>query len=53
VIKQKGKYSNINEEIRVAIIVGRKTLDEYTRKIDSKTLILYTALVLNPRVKTY
>ena len=52
-IKQKGKYSNINKEIRVTVVVGRKTLDEYTRKMDSETLILYTALVLNPRVKTH
>jgi len=53
VIKQKGKYSNINEEIRVAVIIGRKTLDEYTRKMDSETLILYMASVLDLRVKTH
>ena len=52
-IKQKGKYLNINKEIRVTIVIRRKTLNEYTRKIDSETLILYTALVLNPRVKTH
>ena len=53
VIKQKGKYSNINKEIRVAVVTGHKTLDEYTCKMDSKTLIPYVALVLNPHVKTH
>jgi len=53
VIKRKGKYSNINEEIRVAVVIGRKTLNEYTRKMDSETLILYAASVLDPRVKTH
>ncbi len=44
---------NINEEIPVAIVVGRKTLDEYTRKMNSETLTLHAALVLNPHVKTH
>ena len=51
-IKKKGNYELVNEQIRQAVIVGRRVLDEYTRKIDAETLILYTAAVLNPRVKT-
>ena len=53
IIKQKGKYLNINKEIHVTVVTGHKTLNKYTCKIDSKTLILYVALVLNLRVKTY
>ncbi len=52
VIKKKGIYEHINEEIWQAVLVGRKVLDNYTRKMDSETLILYTATVLDPRVKT-
>ena len=52
VIKKKGNYKHINKEIRQAVLVGRKVLDDYTRKIDSKTLILYTTTILNPCVKT-
>jgi hypothetical protein len=47
-IKKKGNYELVNEQIRQAVIVGRRVLDEYTRKIDAETLILYTAAVLDP-----
>ena len=52
VIKKKGNYELVNEQIRQAVIVGRRVLDKYTRKIDAETLILYAAAVLDPRVKT-
>jgi len=52
VIEKKGNYEHINEEIRQAVLVGRKVLDNYTRKMDSETLILYAATVLDPCVKT-
>ena len=52
VIKKQGNYESINEQIRQAVITGRRVLDEYTRKMDTETLILYAAAVLNPRVKT-
>src|ERR1700733_14407703 len=52
VIKKKGNYELVNEQIRQAVIVGRRVLDKYTRKMDAETLILYTAAVLNPQVKT-
>jgi len=52
VIEKKGNYKLINEQIRQAVIAGRKVLDEYTRKMDTETLIPYAAAVLDPRVKT-
>ena len=52
VIEKKGNYELINEQIRQAVLAGRKVLDEYTRKMDSETLIPYAAAVLDPRVKT-
>ena len=52
VIEKKGNYELINEQIRQAVLAGRKVLDEYTRKMDTETLILYAAAVLDPRVKT-
>src|SRR6266536_1834133 len=52
VIEKKRNYEHINEEIRQAVLVGRKVLDNYTRKMDSETLIPYTTTVLDPRVKT-
>ena len=51
-IKKKGNYEFINEQIRQAVIAGRKVLDEYTCKMDTETLIPYAAAVLDPRVKT-
>ncbi len=51
VIKKKGIYEHINKEIRQAVLVGHKVLDNYTHKMDSETLILYTTTVLDPRVK--
>ena len=51
-IKKIGNYKFINEQIRQAVIAGRKVLDQYTRKMDTETLILYAAAVLDPRVKT-
>jgi len=52
VIEKKGNYKLINEQIRQAVIAGRKVLDEYTCKMDTETLIPYAAAVLDPRVKT-
>ncbi len=52
VIEMKGNYELINEQIRQAVIAGRKALDEYTSKMDTETLIPYAAAVLDPRVKT-
>ena len=52
VIEKIGNYKLINEQIRQAVIAGRKVLDQYTRKMDTETLILYAAAVLDPRVKT-
>ena len=47
-IKKKGNCELVNEQIRLAVIVGRRVLDKYTHKIDAETLILYTAAVLDP-----
>ena len=52
VIEKKGNYKFINEQIRQAVIAGRKVLDKYTCKMDTETLIPYAAAVLDPRVKT-
>jgi hypothetical protein len=52
IIEQQGNYKSINNQIRDAVIIGYKVLEEYTCKIDTETLILYTAAVLDPRVKT-
>src|SRR5882762_1357725 len=52
VIEMKGNYELINEQIRQAVIAGRKALDEYTSKMDTETLIPYAAAVHDPRVKT-
>ena len=48
IIKKQGNYESINEQIRQAVITGRKVLDEYTCKIDTETLIPYAAAVLDP-----
>ena len=48
VIKKQGNYKSINEQIQQAVIMGRKVLDEYTNKMDTETLISYTAAVLDP-----
>lgn len=52
IIEKKGNYKFINKQIRQAVIAGHKVLDKYTCKMDTETLILYTAAVLDPRVKT-
>ena len=52
VIERQGNYEHINSQIRDAIIVGCKVLEEYTAKMDSETIIPYAASVLDPRVKT-
>jgi hypothetical protein len=52
VIERQGNYELINEQIRQAVIAGRKVLDKYTCKMDAETLIPYAAAVLDPRVKT-
>jgi hypothetical protein len=52
VIERQGKYEHVNNQIRDAVIVGRRVLEEYTAKMDSETIIPYAASVLDPRVKT-
>jgi hypothetical protein len=52
VIEKKENYELVNEQIRQAVVAGRKVLDEYTRKMDTETLIPYAAAVLDPGVKT-
>jgi len=52
IIEKQGNCKSINEQIRQAVIIGRKVLDEYTSKMDTETLIPYAAAVLDPRVKT-
>ena len=48
IIKKQGNYKSINKQIWQAVIIGHKVLDKYTHKMDTETLILYAATVLNP-----
>jgi hypothetical protein len=47
-----GAYASVNIQIQEAARAGQKTLDNYTRKMDMETLIIYSAAVLDPHVKT-
>jgi hypothetical protein len=52
IIKLQGAYADIDIQIQDAARAGRNALDKYTRKMDTETLIIYSAAVLDPRVKT-
>jgi phosphoenolpyruvate synthase/pyruvate phosphate dikinase len=52
IIEMQGAYASIDIQIQEVAKAGRKTLDNYTRKMDMETLIIYSAAVLDPRVKT-
>jgi hypothetical protein len=48
-----GDWALVDPQIKEAVEAGRKTLEEYTQKMDVETIIPYAAAVLDPRVKTY
>lgn len=53
IIEMQGSWGGVNTQIQEAAKEGRKKLDEYTKKMDTETIIPYAAAVLDPRVKTY
>jgi hypothetical protein len=53
VIEMQGDWALVDPQIKEAVEAGRKTLEEYTQKMDVETIIPYAAAVLDPRVKTY
>jgi hypothetical protein len=52
IVEMQGAYAGVDIQIQEAARAGRKALDKYTRKMDMETLIIYSAAVLDPRVKT-
>jgi len=53
VIEMQGNWEHVDPQIQEAVRAGRKTLEDYTGKMDAETIIPYAAAVLDPRVKTY
>jgi hypothetical protein len=49
IIEMQGAYTNVNIQIQEAARAGQRTLDKYTKKIDTETLIIYSAAILDPR----
>ena len=47
-----GDWAFVDSQIQEAVRAGRRTLEEYTKKMDTETIIPYAAAVLDPRVKT-
>jgi hypothetical protein len=52
IIEMQEGWAFFNTQIQEAAREGRKTLEEYTEKMDKETLIPYAAAVLDPHVKT-
>jgi hypothetical protein len=53
IIEMQGPYAFVNTQIQEAARAGRAKLDEYTKKMDVETLIIYSAAILDPWVKLY
>ena len=52
VIEKQGNYKSINKQIQQTVIMKHKILNKYTSKMNTETLISYTAAVLDSQVKT-